>query len=328
MSYFALTFLKPTTWWQALALAISLGLSMAAVGFNIQHDGSHHAYSDRRWVNTLMAMSLDLLGGSSYVWARKHNVVHHSFSNITGHDDDINIGFFGRLSPHQKRMKIHGCRKALLSVGALRIFADQVATLRRLSRRGPGPNRGTQIRPPDGLGPRHLRRRQTDVSPPGIRRPAVAAPCVGGAAPLRCGHVRPRSGPQHRLSIGALRRGCGLSASEGRDLPDGIRLGRAPDRNDGRFRSGQPTAVGSRGRPEFPNRTPSLPPHLSPALSVSGASGSKPRAANSAYGMSPTTRSAQGMASHFRLAVLPPSAYFLCVYTIARIRGGAGGAGL
>ncbi len=30
-----------------------------------------------------------------------------SFSNIIGHDDDINIGFFGRLSPHQKRMKIH-----------------------------------------------------------------------------------------------------------------------------------------------------------------------------------------------------------------------------
>ena len=105
-SYVALVFLAQT-WWQALPLAISLGLSMAAVGFNIQHDGSHHAFSDRPWVNRLMAMSLDLLGGSSYVWAIKHNVVHHSFANITGHDEDINIGFFGRLSPHQKRMKIH-----------------------------------------------------------------------------------------------------------------------------------------------------------------------------------------------------------------------------
>ncbi len=106
LSYIGLVFLAEA-WWLALPLAISLGLSMAAVGFNIQHDGSHHAYSKRRWVNSLMAMSLDLLGGSSYVWARKHNVVHHSFSNITGHDDDINIGFFGRLSPHQKRLKIH-----------------------------------------------------------------------------------------------------------------------------------------------------------------------------------------------------------------------------
>src|SRR5436190_18235908 len=66
ISYLALVFFAQT-WWQAIPLAISLGLSMAAVGFNIQHDGSHHAFSDRGWVNKLAAMSLDLLGGSSYV---------------------------------------------------------------------------------------------------------------------------------------------------------------------------------------------------------------------------------------------------------------------
>lgn len=95
------------TWWLALPLATSLGLAMAAIGFNVQHDAGHQAYSNRRWVNRLMAMTLDLLGGSSYVWARKHNSIHHSFANITGHDDDINIGPLGRLSPHQKRLKIH-----------------------------------------------------------------------------------------------------------------------------------------------------------------------------------------------------------------------------
>src|SRR6185369_16889209 len=105
-SYLALVFFAET-WWQALPLATSLGVAMAAVGFNIQHDGSHQAYSSCGWVNKLMAMSLDLLGGSSYVWARKHNVVHHTFANITGHDDDIDIGFFGRLSPYQPRMAIH-----------------------------------------------------------------------------------------------------------------------------------------------------------------------------------------------------------------------------
>lgn len=105
-SYVALVFWA-TSWSTALPLAVSLGLSMAAVGFNLQHDGAHHAYSDRRWVNRLMAMSLDLLGGSSYVWDKKHNSVHHSYTNVTGHDDDINIGFFGRLSPHQRRLRFH-----------------------------------------------------------------------------------------------------------------------------------------------------------------------------------------------------------------------------
>jgi linoleoyl-CoA desaturase len=52
-------------------------------------------------------MTLDLLGASSYVWARKHNSIHHSFANITGHDDDIDISLLGRLSPHQPRLKFH-----------------------------------------------------------------------------------------------------------------------------------------------------------------------------------------------------------------------------
>lgn len=94
-------------WWLSVPLAISLGLSIAGVGFNIQHDGGHGAYSDRPWINKLMALTLDLLGGSSYVWARKHNAIHHSYTNVTGHDDDINVGLLGRLSPHQPRLKFH-----------------------------------------------------------------------------------------------------------------------------------------------------------------------------------------------------------------------------
>ena len=94
-------------WWQALPLAISLGLAMASIGFNIQHDGSHAAYSNRQWVNSLMAMALDLLGGSSFFWKRTHNQIHHSYTNITGHDGDIDMGVLGRLSPHQQTRGFH-----------------------------------------------------------------------------------------------------------------------------------------------------------------------------------------------------------------------------
>jgi linoleoyl-CoA desaturase len=94
-------------WWLAIPLAVLLGLALAAAAFNIQHDGGHGAYSDRRWVNRLAALTLDLLGGSSYVWARKHNSIHHSYTNVSGHDDDINVGLLGRLSPQQQRLKFH-----------------------------------------------------------------------------------------------------------------------------------------------------------------------------------------------------------------------------
>src|SRR5438552_3604923 len=57
-----------TSWWMILPLAIVLGISIAAIGFNIQHDGGHKAYSNHQWVNRIMALTLDMMGGSSYLW--------------------------------------------------------------------------------------------------------------------------------------------------------------------------------------------------------------------------------------------------------------------
>jgi linoleoyl-CoA desaturase len=96
-----------TSWWIVLPLAVVLGLSMAAIGFNIQHDGGHRAYSERPWINKVMALTLDLMGGSSYLWDWKHNAIHHTYPNINGQDDDINIGILGRLSPQQPRFWFH-----------------------------------------------------------------------------------------------------------------------------------------------------------------------------------------------------------------------------
>lgn len=95
------------SWWLIVPLAMILGLSMAAIGFNIQHDGSHKGYSNRQWVNKIMAMTLDLMGGSSYMWNWKHNSIHHTYPNVDGQDDDINIGWLGRLSPQQPRYRFH-----------------------------------------------------------------------------------------------------------------------------------------------------------------------------------------------------------------------------
>jgi linoleoyl-CoA desaturase len=96
-----------SSWWLVVPLAAILGIAMAAIGFNIQHDGGHKAYSDRQWVNRIMALSLDLVGGSSYLWDWKHNSIHHTFPNVDGHDDDIDVGVLGRLSPHQPRYRFH-----------------------------------------------------------------------------------------------------------------------------------------------------------------------------------------------------------------------------
>ena len=88
------------TWWQAGLCAVSLGLAMAGIGFCVQHDGGHGSYSRRRWVNRMMALSLNLLGGTAQFWHYKHNIAHHSYPNVSGSDDDINLYPVARLSPH------------------------------------------------------------------------------------------------------------------------------------------------------------------------------------------------------------------------------------
>jgi linoleoyl-CoA desaturase len=93
--------------WQAVAGAVSLGLAMAGVGFNIQHDGNHGAYSRHAWVNRMMSLTLDLLGGTAYFWHFKHNIAHHTHPNIAGQDDDISLGVLGRVSPHQRWRPFH-----------------------------------------------------------------------------------------------------------------------------------------------------------------------------------------------------------------------------
>lgn len=98
-SYALLVFVADT-WWQAVPLAIFLGLAMAGIGFNIEHDGGHNAYSRRPWLNRLTAFTLDMIGGSSYLWRWKHAVFHHTYVNIKGYDSDIDLGVLMRLSPH------------------------------------------------------------------------------------------------------------------------------------------------------------------------------------------------------------------------------------
>jgi linoleoyl-CoA desaturase len=106
VSYVLLVFVA-RAWWQGIPLAILLALCAAGIGFNVQHDGGHRAYSDRPWVNRLMAMTLELIGGSSYLWRWKHGVFHHTYVNVAGHDTDIDLGLLARLAPHQRRLAFH-----------------------------------------------------------------------------------------------------------------------------------------------------------------------------------------------------------------------------
>jgi len=74
-----------------LGLAILLGVFGAFVGFNICHDAIHKAFSKNQTVNKSFSILFSLIGASAYVWSICHNIVHHTYTNISGHDEDIDV---------------------------------------------------------------------------------------------------------------------------------------------------------------------------------------------------------------------------------------------
>ncbi len=90
-----------------LGLTILMGIGMSGVGLSVMHDACHGSYSKNHTINKIMSFSMTLIGGSALNWQLQHNNLHHTFTNIEGHDEDIAPLGFLRFSPHAQLRKIH-----------------------------------------------------------------------------------------------------------------------------------------------------------------------------------------------------------------------------
>ena len=93
--------------WMIIILSSLLGFTSACIGFNVMHDANHGSYSSREWVNNLLGLTLNALGGNSFIWKFKHNVIHHTYPNIDGMDDDIAKSPFIRMCSTQRWVPVH-----------------------------------------------------------------------------------------------------------------------------------------------------------------------------------------------------------------------------
>ncbi|NJK95953.1 MAG: acyl-CoA desaturase [Bacteroidales bacterium] len=93
--------------WLILVMWIIMGFGMAGIGLSIMHDANHGSYSRNKVVNTIFGYFINLVGGSVTNWKIQHNVLHHSYTNIEGHDEDITTVPILRFAPGQKKFKIH-----------------------------------------------------------------------------------------------------------------------------------------------------------------------------------------------------------------------------
>ena len=80
-------------------LCVVWAMAIASVGFNVMHDANHGGYSDNPNINKLASLSAEMLGMSGFRWRTKHNVWHHTYTNISGFDDDVETFGVMRLTP-------------------------------------------------------------------------------------------------------------------------------------------------------------------------------------------------------------------------------------
>ena len=104
---YALVYILDISLWFKFPLCILMGVGMAGVGMNVMHDGNHGSFSKYLWINKLMGSSIYILAGNVFNWKVQHNLLHHTYTNIHGHDEDIDPGNILRFSKHSPWFPYH-----------------------------------------------------------------------------------------------------------------------------------------------------------------------------------------------------------------------------
>ena len=85
--------------WGFYGLYFIMGLGTAGIGLSVMHDANHGAYSSKSWVNNLLGLSLNVIGGHAFNWKVQHNVLHHTYTNVHDVDEDISPRGVIRMAP-------------------------------------------------------------------------------------------------------------------------------------------------------------------------------------------------------------------------------------
>ncbi len=107
ISAWTFTVFGPPIMWLKVIGCVFLGLGLAGVGFSIGHDANHGGYSSKKWVNYILGLTYDIIGVSSYLWKYRHNFLHHTYTNILGHDVEIHGDGLVRMSPYMEPKWYH-----------------------------------------------------------------------------------------------------------------------------------------------------------------------------------------------------------------------------
>ncbi len=106
--YFLMIFGVVTNIWLIALSWVIMGLGIAGIGLSIMHDANHGAYSKNERVNFIIGRIINLVGGYAPTWKIQHNILHHTYTNIHGYDEDVSPAVpLLRFSPRDKYIPAH-----------------------------------------------------------------------------------------------------------------------------------------------------------------------------------------------------------------------------
>ncbi len=93
-----------------------LGVTTLLIFLNLIHEAVHGLVFKKRWMNNAILYVFDLIGANSYIWKRRHNIMHHGFQNVAGWDSDIEQAGLFRIYPHEEKKKFHSYQHKMVFI--------------------------------------------------------------------------------------------------------------------------------------------------------------------------------------------------------------------
>ena len=109
--FFFLLFSEPSVWLM-MVLYVIMGFGMSGIGMSVMHDAIHGAYHKNRIVNKWLGATIYIISGNAANWRVQHNILHHTFTNIEGLDEDMDSSGIIRMHPSQPWKKFHRFQKS------------------------------------------------------------------------------------------------------------------------------------------------------------------------------------------------------------------------
>ncbi len=86
---------------------VFLGLFMVVIYLTVIHEVAHDNIFKSKKMNRFVLYFFDILGANSFIWKRRHTLMHHNYPNINGWDTDIEQSALFKVSPDAPTSPVH-----------------------------------------------------------------------------------------------------------------------------------------------------------------------------------------------------------------------------